>query len=58
MENKKDIALRAALQLMEWGENMCHLNCTCGYVPMMPYGDPEPCQWCITKNLIEEALGE
>ena len=51
-------ALEAAQQLMEWAESKCHVNCADGYVPMMPHGDPEPCQWCITKTLAEQALKE
>ena len=50
--------LRKAQQLIEWAEQKCHVNCANGYVPMMPHGDPEPCQWCITKDCIEQALKE
>lgn len=53
---KKDKALRYAQRLMEWAESQCHTNCSGGYVPMMPHGDPEPCEWCITKSLIVQAL--
>ena len=49
-------ALEAAWQLMDWAESKCHTNCFDGYIPMMPHGDFEPCQWCITRNLIEQVL--
>ena len=52
----KNKALLSAQQLMEWAESKCHLNCSDGYVPMMPHGDPEPCGWCLTKGLIEQSL--
>ena len=58
MSNKKDMALLAAQQLMEWAESKCHIGCSDGFVSTMPYGDIEPCGWCVTKNLIEKALGE
>jgi len=45
-------------QFMEWGEKGFHINCSDGYVPMMPHGDPEPCDWCILKGQIEQALAE
>ena len=52
----KDKALQYAQRLMEWAEKQCHTNCSSGYIPMMPFGDPELCEWCITKGLIEQAL--
>lgn len=53
---KMRAALEKAQRLMEYAESTRHLNCTDGYIPMMPHGDPEPCEWCITKNFIAEAL--
>lgn len=51
-------ALEATQQFMQWGENICHLNCSNGYVPMMPHGDPEPCSWCILWKQVKQALKE
>ena len=50
--------LEATRQFMQWGENISHLNCSNGYVPMMPHGDPEPCSWCILWNQIKQVLAE
>jgi len=49
-------ALEATQQCMEWAEGICHVNCSDGYVPMMPHGDPEPCGWCALKKQIKQAL--
>ena len=52
----KDEALRSTQQMIEWAEKQIHLNCSGGYVPMMPHGDPEPCEWCRIKREIKQAL--